>query len=283
MNMQIFNSDATADALIGQGLSTKTVVCYVSVLERANRICLERGWSLADLTATQTRELSEAWPLARSSRAQLRSALIRFWEAHGRLDGPARAIRTPSHPEMRCRALSEPEAQIFEQAARRRRDHKGLVVLLGLYTALRRAEMAALRWDDVDAEGWVTIVGKGDKTASIPIHPIALKAFRAEERRRRRRSPWVFPGRWDGHANPTTIWLWCRDVARDAGLGEIATHVLRHTCLATANDATGDLRATMALARHSRPETTAGYTRTKKRRLESVVMSIVYDGQEVAS
>ena len=57
----------------------------------------------------------------------------------------------------------------------------------------------------------------------------------------------------------------------------VATHVLRHTALATALDATGDLRAVQELAGHARPETTAGYTRVRRDRLEAAVSAISYD------
>lgn len=55
-----------------------------------------------------------------------------------------------------------------------------------------------------------------------------------------------------------------------------ARTALRHTALATANDATRDLRAVQEFARHARPETTALYTRVTARRLMEVAMSIDY-------
>ena len=61
-----------------------------------------------------------------------------------------------------------------------------------------------------------------------------------------------------------TIWTWTSQVAEAAGLGHVQTHRLRHTSLTTALDNTKDLRSVMEFARHSRPQTTAGYTRTTK-------------------
>jgi integrase len=68
---------------------------------------------------------------------------------------------------------------------------------------------------------------------------------------------------------------WVRDVGLEAGV-PVRTHLLRHTALAEANDRSGNLRAVQDLARHSRPETTAGYTRTTAARLKSVVAMIDY-------
>lgn len=90
----------------------------------------------------------------------------------------------------------------------------------------------------------------------------------------------MFTGAGGGPLNPTTVWTWVRTVAASAGLPSVPTHVLRHTCLTTALEATGDLRAVQEFAGHARPETTAGYTRTSKRRLEAAVASICYDLDE---
>ncbi len=87
----------------------------------------------------------------------------------------------------------------------------------------------------------------------------------------------MFPGRKrGGPVAPATIWQWVRVLAARAGLQDVTTHRLRHTALATANDNTGNLRAVMAFARHARPETTMGYTRTTARQLMSVMEAISF-------
>jgi integrase len=87
----------------------------------------------------------------------------------------------------------------------------------------------------------------------------------------------VFPGRRIGTpVSAATIWAWVRLVAEEAGLPPVPCHVLRHTCLSTANDATGDLRAVQALAGHIKVETTTRYTRLSRRRLEGAVMALDY-------
>lgn len=278
--MTALNYDQMTEHLLAEGLSTRTVATYLATLHRAEELAGARGWDLLELSALEARALSDSWPPGRSSRAHLRSALIRAWDAAGRHDGPARALRVPRKPEGRCRALSERDAAVLAAAARARGDRKGLAVLLGLYGALRRAEIAGTRWEHLSADGWLYVLGKGDREGTIPLHPVVLEAWRAEERRRRN-SPWVFPGRWTDHATPTTVWTWVHEVADTCGL-VVSTHELRHTALATAHDATGDLRSTMAFARHKRPETTALYTRTTSGRLLACVRSIDYRGGEPA-
>lgn len=279
--MRALSDAELVDALFAEGLSRKTVVVYTNAL-RQYRVELERrGSSLELCSATAVRELAEGLPCTRSSRALLRSSLGAYWRAIGRDDAPLRAVRVPSHPPMRCRALEDHEAAVLAIAARRRRDRPGLAVLLGLYCGLRRAEIATLRWRDVGADGWLTVVGKGDRTRCIPVHRVVLEAL--DESWRGRVAPaspapsaFVFEGRLGGPANPTTIWSWVKLVARDAGLGHVPTHVLRHTALATALDATRDLRAVQSFAGHSRPETTAGYTRVRRERLVACASAIEY-------
>lgn len=207
-----------------------------------------------------------------SSRKGLRSALKHYWEFVARDRPPLRAIRVPPKPEMVCRALDEDDARILAKAARATGGLQGFAVALGLYAALRREEIATLRWDCFGEDGWMTVQGKGEKTRTIPVHPVVSEMCQALPRA----GVFMFPGRFDHHVNPATIWQWIRELADEAGVGKVKPHQLRHTCLATQNDNTGDLRSVQHFAGHSRPETTSGYTRSTRRRLAAVVASLDY-------
>lgn len=274
----MFDVDGFTEAMIGAGYARKTCMVYRTSLVRAE----SAGVDLDGVRAVELREYAETLPHSRSSRALLRSALGCYWKLSGRHDGPLGAIRVPRQRTMKCKALDVQLAARLADAAAGRGDRKGLAVLLGLYAGMRRNEIATLRWSNVD-DGWLTIIGKGDREREIPLHPILLEALaarRAESRRSgsacRRRLEYVFPGRSGGPQNPTTIWLWVREVAESAGVGSVPTHVLRHTALATSLDATGDLRAVQAFAGHASPETTAGYTRASRRRLLEAVAALEY-------
>jgi integrase len=149
----------------------------------------------------------------------------------------------------------------------------GLAVLLGLYAGLRREEIASLRWTDI-RDDWLVIVGKGDVTGEIPIHSELAK--RLGVARATSSSHFVFPGRLGGHVTPATIWGWCRALSLEALEIPVATHVLRHTAIATLNDKTMDLRAAQHFARHQSPETTVLYTRVNRDRLVNAVAAIDY-------
>jgi len=276
------DDDRVADQLLGAGYSRKTVHVYLTALRAAEEWLEAEGETLEDASAMAIRRYAETLPHTRSSLSLLRSSLYALWRLQERPGAPYGAVRVPSKPRMRCLALGEAEAGLLAREARRRRDRKGLAVLLGLYAGLRRTEIASLRWPSVGPDGWLTIVGKGDVTRSIPLHPALLDAAGSlriavpPTPKGPRGAEWVFPGRFGGPVNPTTVWTWVRELSAAAGIPAVPTHVLRHTCLATALDATRDLRAVQELAGHARPETTAGYTRVRRDRLVETVQAIEY-------
>jgi integrase len=272
--MHTFSHEAICrEAWIVEGLSPKTIQAYVLVLARAEGWARRRGRELVDLTATEVRELADSWPRTRSSRVQLRTALVRFWDVVGHPQPPQGAVLVPTKPRYGCRAVNEPQAALLAEFARADQSAAGLAVMLALYAGLRRSEIAELRWSQVDlVAGWLHVVGKGGVTAELPIHAeLALKLAAWP-----RSSPYLFPGFRDrAFVTPTTVWTWSRRLSR-AALGEpVATHRLRHTAIATLHDATGDLRTAQAFARHLSPETTSIYTRVSRRR-EAAVAAIDY-------
>lgn len=262
----------TRPQLLALGLAPRTAELYDRMLVRLVRAT---GRGVDELTVADVADFAGGLPPSRWSRAQLRSALGAGAEIVGR-DGRElrRAVRVPPKPRMVCRALPERAAAALEAAARASGSPGALAVLLGLYGGLRRAEIARLRWEHVDlASGWLAVHGKGDRFGRLPLHPVL-----AEQLRRRRRfageGP-LFPGRWGDCCTPTTIGNLVRAFSAGAGV-PCPPHVLRHTCLASLNDATRDLRAVQELARHARPETTAGYTRVRDRRMVETLLRLDY-------
>lgn len=275
-------ADVTFDDLLGLGLSPRSAYLYARMIDRAVPLLDSRAASLRTCTASDVVFVADHFPLTHSQRQMLRSALLAAWDFLERTDPPTRALRVPPRPKARCKALSENGAQRLEQAAWELQDEDcGLAVLIGLYSGLRRAEIARLRWEDViDGDTgqpeWLRVRGKGDLEADVPIHPVLAQVLE----RNRRPAGWLFKGRRPCQpVSPATIWEWVRRVSDLAGLPPVRTHVLRHTALAEANDRSGDLRAVQEIARHARPETTAGYTRVTARRLTEVVGMIDYGRQ----
>ncbi len=250
-------------------LAPKTAYVYATQLAALAKWCIERGATIDTVSGGLLEEFAEELPRSRSTRGSLRSALTHYFAMTLHPEPPLWAVRVPKARRMVCRALEDDDARTLEAAALARNDRKGLAVIIGLYLGLRRFEIAKLRWADF-SDGWLHIVGKGDVEASIPVHQVVADYLD----RVSNRSVFVFPGRAGGSLNPTTLWGWVREVATEAGIGQVSTHILRHTALATANDETGDLRSVQDFARHAEPTTTSGYTRTTKRRMVAVSQAI---------
>ena len=272
----------SVEDLLGLGLSPRSAYYYARTVDKAARFLEERGTDLAACGPADVAAFAQTVKNTYAARTLCRSSLKAAWAVLERHDGPLRAVRVPPRPRMRCRALPEATAVQLERAAWERGDERGLAVLVGLYAALRRFEIAQLRWEDftLDERGrpdWIRVQGKGDVIAEVPVHPVLAEALYPVMRR----TGWVFPGRTtkarrDSHVSAATIWSYVREVAEDAGLGPVRTHVLRHTALAEANDRSEDLRGTQEFARHARPEQTAGYTRVQALRLKRLVAMIDY-------
>lgn len=258
------------------GLSWQTIRNYQRVLRRAERKCQEWGVELLTANAYVLAALADYVGPSHPARAHLRTALKHFYLWNDRLNPPLRAVRVPPQPKMVCKALPADQAARLEQVARGWWP-EGAAVLLGMYLGLRRAEIAMAEWERFDGDlDWYRVTGKRDKTATLPVHAVVAEEFRP----RRQHSGWVFPGRKGvregSHVTPATVWEWTAKVATTAGVEDFSTHVLRHTALTTALDATGDLRSVQEFARHEDPITTSGYTRTTKEQLRKISDAIRY-------
>lgn len=255
-----------------KGLSRRSVTVYVRSAMDADAWCRQRGLALTTLSGDSVEEFCASKPHTWASRKLVRGALLHYWSFRRRRDPPLWALRVPRKPRMICRALPEHDAAHLAQAATKERSLPAFAVLLAMYLGLRRFEIASLRWEQFSDDGWLRLVGKNEQAASLPVHPAVLAAIPYVANG----SPWCFPGSVDGHVASATIWSWTREFCRHHGISGVTPHRLRHTCLATANDNTGDLRAVQEFARHARPDTTAGYTRATARRLVEVMRALDY-------
>lgn len=261
------------DYLIGERLGPRTRSRYLRWVRDADGWLNEQGTSLADVTATLINEWCEQHVAnSHSSRGQAAAALKHYWLMVDHPRPPVRAIRVPPAPEMVCRAIDDDRIEWVIKVATGWWP-KGTAVLVGMTLALRRFEIAKMEWSRFSPDrAWYTVTGKYSKTSTLPVHRHLI----AELEDHQSGSPWVFPGRMNGHVNPATIGAWTAEVGLAAGVPHLLPHELRHTTLAVANDNTQNLRAVQTFARHSKPSTTAGYTRTTAATLREVSDALDY-------
>lgn len=141
------------------------------------------------------------------------------------------AVKKPAEGKARSRYLSTVERDRLFAACKEQSRTPSLypLVVLGCFTGMRRGEMLALRWDDVDLErGWALIrESKNGESRTVPVMGPALVALkewsdRVEREGTRENSGLVFQSRWF----PIEAWERARE---QAGVEDFRFHDLRHT------------------------------------------------------
>jgi integrase len=193
----------------------------------------------------------------------------------------ARSVRPPAVDRQRRRALTPAEARRLLDKAAGERLYAFLV--LAITTGLRRGELLAVRWSDVDFERGTLSVSRTllrldgrlvfaqpkseTSTRTVPVPPMALavlrdhKARQKEEREAAGERWWhldlVFPSSVGTPMEPTNVNRWFRELRERAGLPWVRIHDLRHACATFMLNTGADLRTIMETLGHSQIGITA--------------------------
>lgn len=139
-----------------------------------------------------------------------------------------------------------------------------LMLLLGCYAGLRRAEIAGVHSDHV-AGMTLIVTGKGGRTRRVPIHPMLAG-------RLARVRGWAFPSPVRAGQHVTGDYI--ADRLSKVLPAPYTAHSLRHYFATMAYRGTHDLRAVQQLLGHARPETTARYTLVDEDALTAAVLAV---------
>jgi integrase/recombinase XerD len=139
---------------------------------------------------------------------------------------------------------------------------------------LRAGEVVRLRAGDIDSEQMIirVVQSKGRKDRHVMLPPEVLDLLRQWWKARPSKRDadvapeqrWLFPGRPDHHQPVTTrqFGRLFKQAAKAAGLRKaLSLHSLRHSFATHLLEDGKDIRVIQALLGHSKPETTARYTR----------------------
>ncbi|MEG0526852.1 tyrosine recombinase [Amedibacillus sp. YH-ame10] len=145
---------------------------------------------------------------------------------------------------------------------------------------LRVSECCGLLLNQTHLEqGFLRVIGKGDKERMVPMHERCVKALRVylEVVRKgweRRRSPYVFI---NASGNPLTrqyVHTLIKSKLKEQNLNEqLSAHSFRHSFASHLLDGGADLRVVQELLGHSDIATTQIYTHIQNKRLQSVYTS----------
>lgn len=177
-------------------------------------------------------------------------------------------------------------------------------------TGLRRGEIGALRWDDVDLEGAQLHVRrsvyqnkegyfeKPPKTRTS-VRPLPLPEFlhmvllehQEEQEKERERPGYQYQGlvvanERGGYVRPDTLSRRFTRLAKQLGLEEITLHSLRHTYASLMADISGNPKVVQELMGHAHAKVTMHYTHTQReqhRRAAEIFHRVVTEGEEGGS
>ena len=224
-------------------------------------------------------------PATRKRRVVAARNLHRYLAEEGHVEVDVGAAVTPP-PVARGlpKALGEDEVErllgaVVGDDPVARRDRAILEVLYG--TGVRISELVALSLRDLDLhDGFVRVVGKGDKERVVPVLGAAADALAdwltlagrgaliPARWRRRDDEEAVFLNQRGGRLGRQGTWLVVKHHAAAAGLADRLTpHVLRHSCATHLLDHGADIRAVQELLGHASIATTQVYTKVSNERL----------------
>lgn len=162
----------------------------------------------------------------RHAHARAIKTLLRFWHAENYIPSPIR-FDMPKVAKKRLPVLNAEQLQIIVKACNVR---DRAIVLLMADSGLRRAEVIALNWNDVDMQsGLVTVKrGKGGKARSSVIGATTRRALLAYRRTLTDREGVLFQTRTRTRFTGTGLLLVFRRLSKQTGM-HVTPHSLRRT------------------------------------------------------
>jgi site-specific recombinase XerD len=201
--------------------------------------------------------------------------LRRFMRWVSRREGvpdPFLDLDAPPKPRQESDWLTPEEFQgMLAAAAQPERRHTGIVerdqlVLLALVTTgLRRSELIALDWRDLDLDGprpsLLVRRGKGGKPRRQPLAPqLAAELRRLHDQKQADAHDPVFCGLAGGRLQPKVLAAIVKRSAERAGVEKrVTAHTLRHTAASWLRRATGDARLVAEYLGHADLTTVSRY------------------------
>ena len=268
-----------------RGLSPRTVAAYHSDVSSFFAWAAKKG--LAPAAATRTDLDDYLW--SQKERGLKPTSLFRKVESlksyfgfelleTGLSESPAETLRTPRVPARLPKYLSRDEAARLLAAPNTGdyEDVRDRAMLELLYASgLRVSELVSMKTEPVNLQdGWVRVLGKGNKERMVPVHPRALATVRLylAERERRFKTPAseLFLGRGGRKLSRVQFWRRLRELGARAGLKmKLHPHLLRHTFATHLLQGGADLRSVQEMLGHVDLATTQIYTHLDASALKS--------------
>jgi site-specific recombinase XerD len=240
----------------GAGRSERTIRAGVLTMQHLERFAGKTAETMTALDVSRFlgRPNLKAW-----SRAAYFSSIASFYRFYadngGGVNVTARLPR-PKMPKSTPRPISDGQLRTLLATSMRRKTR--VMILLAALAGLRVHEIARVRGEDVDIEArTLRVTGKGNVTATLPLHPLLVEAAKTMPQR-----GWWFCGNACRPGEPIarrSVSEVIGDAMVRAGIPGGTAHRLRHWYGTTLVHLGTDLRCAQTLLRHVNLNTTAGY------------------------
>lgn len=199
-------------------------------------------------------------------------SFYRFLKMDGyRDDDPTELLESPRLGEHLPEVLSTREVDLLENAIdlSKWEGQRNLAIIEVLFSCgLRVSELVNLRLSNLYLdEGYIRVVGKGNKERLVPISAQAVKevrlwfSVRCHMDIKKGEEDYVFLNRRGAHLTRTMILIMIKRLAVEAGIQKtISPHTLRHSFATALLEGGADLRAIQAMLGHEHIVTTEIYT-----------------------
>lgn len=282
-----FSNDAYVEEFlthlrVERRLSPKTITTYHNALRK-----FIRNGAPPKLTNTTVFDIRDhiSWlrtcGLAAASIRNSLSCLRTFFEFQLRKRrmefNPAKSVRGPKLTKKIPNMLDvDVTTQLATAESRKEPRHlRNRAIIELLYSSgLRLSELVNLNVADVDFRAQMAhVIGKGNKTRSVPVGKHAIAALQAWLACRQDCNPSapLFTGRKDQRIAARTVQVICKKLGvKVLGSNDIHPHLLRHCFASHVLESSGDLRAVQELLGHEDIGTTAIYTHVDFQQLAKV-------------
>jgi integrase/recombinase XerD len=290
MNKQLLR-DFITYLRIERSLSAATVESYRFDMMKVELFCSEKGLEIKNWTATEVRDFIAfcvSAEMAASSQSRMISTLRAFFhflilERYITVN-PMILIESPKMGRYLPDVLSQQEvmSMITQVDLSHSAGHRDRAILEVLYSSgLRVGELLSLQisncfWD----EGYLRIVGKGNKERLVPIGSWAIKWVKFYLERERNHWPvqreaedTVFVNQQGRAMSRMTILNIVKREAVKAGIHkDVSPHTFRHSFATHLVEAGADLRSVQEMLGHSSITTTEIYTHLDRQRLREEIL-----------
>ncbi len=206
-------------------------------------------------------------PRSRESYFSCIACFYKWWAKHGGVNVTA---DLPRPKTVKCTPRPVTDEQLHALLGLRMKRRTRVMVLLAALAGLRVHEIAKVKGEDVDPVArTLRVTGKGNVTATLPLHPLLVGAAESMPRR-----GWWFPGNSRRPGQPITWRAVSQIISQAMDRADIpggTAHRLRHWYGSTLVGDGADLRTAQTLLRHQNLNTTAIYVAVRdEKRVEAI-------------